>query len=303
MELLTVTCERDIPDLILQIHSMEKFITEPCLHMVAVEDGSKTPDEWLDILAPLYNRHSLRFFWFERPDMDFSNEILRYSPTAKNGLGGLGWRRQQILKLQVTAESAVKDSVLVLDSKNIFVNPVDINAWPVKHGNGKYMTWEQITTSDNRGWITIKNWMQHLHDDYGLNIPEKVAMILETPFRWQTDIVKKIWNSYDIPEMFLNPEHMPNSEFHTYFYFVDPSDYDAETDAICRVMMWSPDENYTDYIQKGIDFCDVVNSPTHGLHRQTREEMPAQSLDIYEKWLTDKGLDATLVRNYMTWCR
>lgn len=301
MEILTITCERDIHDLKLQIHSMEQFIEEPCVHMVAIEDGSKSHDEWLDILAPLYNKHSLRFFWFDRPDLDFTKEFVGYNPGSKNGIGGLGWRRQQILKLQMTAQQATSSSVLVLDSKNIFVNSIKLDNWPVKHGNGKYLSLSEIDFHPVLG--TIRNWVYHLNKEYGLSIPKKFAMILETPFVWQTDIVKKMWNEYDIPSMFLNPEVMPNSEFHMYFFFVDENDLDLEQDSICRVLMWNPTNiDYVEFVQTDINYCDQINSPTHGLHRQTREDMSEKSADIYEKWLTNKGLDAKLVNDYMTWC-
>ena len=126
---------------------------------------------------------------------------------------------------------------------------------------------------------------------------------METPIVWQTNIVKSIWENYDIPGMFLNPSVIPNSEFHMYFFFVDPKELVEAKDRICRVMLWNPSVSYDEYISNGIEHCDKIESPTHGLHRQTRQDMTDKSIEIYRKWLTDKGLDAKLVNDYIEWCR
>jgi hypothetical protein len=303
MEILTVTCERDIHDFLLQIDSISKFIETPCTHLVAIEDGSKSYDEWYEILSPYYTKHTLKLFWFERPDLDYSSEFRAYPhrPDAKSGTGGLGWRRQQILKMQLTALNATTDQVLVLDSKNIFVRPTDLSTWPVKHGNGEYLPYEEILGA--KELITIKNWLHYLRDDHGLTIPEKFAMILETPFVWQTKIVQDIWSRFDIPGMFMNKDVVPNSEFHMYFFFVDPAELGQPMKKICRVVLWTPNDSWDKYITKKIEECEVIESPTHGLHRQTRQDMPIDADVIYENWLTNKGLDAKLVSNYIQWCK
>lgn len=303
MELLTITCERDLPDMLLQAHTINKFVDDLSVHRIAVEDGSKSYQEWVDILSPYYTKHNFELFWFKRPDLDYSSEFIQYPhrPDAKSGIGGLGWRRQQILKIQMTASLAESERVLVLDSKNIFVRPTSLASWPVKHGNDEYVSIETINT--NPLLFTIKNWIEHLEKDHGLTPPKKFAKILETPFVWQTDIVEKMWNDYDIPALFMNPDVIPNSEFHMYFFFVDPKELEEPQARICRVLMWTNVEDYDKYILDATKHCDTINSPTHGLHRQTRQDMSPNSIEIYRKWLTDKGLDDKLVYNYLMWCR
>ena len=303
MEILTVTCERDLPDMLLQVASINKFVQAPCVHRVVIEDGSRSYDEWNDILSPYYTTHELILHWCERPDLDFSHEFTpyRHRPGAKSGVGGLGWRHQQILKMKYTAEFAKDTSVLVLDSKNFFVRPTNLDDWPVKHGNGEFLSFKEIEGA----WEleTIKNWAYYLRDTHGLKIPENFAMILETPFTWQTEIVQKIWKNYDVTGMFLNPSVIPNSEFHMYFFFVNPEELVEKKNKICRVMLWDPPVSYEEYISQGTIKCDEFESPTHGLHRQTRQDMTEESIEIYKKWLTDKGLDAKLVNDYIAWCR
>lgn len=303
MEILTITCERDINDFLLQIDSIDKFIEEPCTHIVAIEDGSKSYEEWYEIISPYYTKHTLKLFWFERPELDYSSEIIIYNhrPDAKNGVGGIGWRRQQALKIQLTALNTTSDQVLVLDSKNFFVRPTDLSAWPVKHGNGEYLHYEEIVQVHDL--ITIKNWVHYLRDEHGLTIPEKFSRILETPFVWQTKIVQDIWNKFDIPALFMNKEVLPNSEFHMYFFFVDPTELAPPMKKICRAVMWEPNEQWNNLITQKIEECEEIDSPTHGLHRQTRQDMSPVADMIYEKWLTNKGLDAKLVHNYMQWCK
>lgn len=303
MELLTITCERDLPDILLQAHTIDKFVTDLDVHRIVIEDGSKSYQEWFDILTPYYTKHKFELYWFERPDLDFSKEFIQYThrPDAKSGIGGLGWRRQQILKLQITATCAKSEAVLVLDSKNIFVRPTSLSDWPVKHGNDEYYYLNEIY--DSPGLFTIRDWIEHLDKVHGLKPPEKFAKILETPFVWQKSIVEKMWQDYDIPKLFMNPEVIPNSEFHMYFFFVNPSDLEPPQARICRVLMWTDVDDYDKYIMDSTQHCDRINSPTQGLHRQTRQDMSVSSIEIYKKWLTDKGLDAKLVNDYMTWCR
>lgn len=301
MEIITITCQRDMYDMFLQAHTIDLFLEKPCVHWVVIEDGSYDYDTWLNFLSPYYTRHKLNLLWLERPNMNFDSEFIGYMPNSHIGVGGLGWRRQQILKLKVTADLVESERALVLDSKNFFVRPVDLDLWPVKHGNGMYMPLEHVM--ERPGLKTIKDWVIHLRDDHGLNIPDKFARILETPFVWQTDIVRDMCAKFSMEKLFLNPDVIPNSEFHMYFFFVDPADLDEEQDKICRVLMWNPTDTYEKHIIDSIDHCMSIDSPTHGLHRQTRFNMSLESIDIYKKWLTDKGLDAKLVDDYMTWCR
>lgn len=303
MELLTVTCERDLCDMLLQAYSIDKFIQDRCKHHVVIEDGSKSFQEWKDILSPYYTNHDLVLHYYERPDLDFIDDFIPYPhrPDAKSGIGGIGWRRQQVLKMAITAELDC-EAVLVLDSKNIFVRPTVLESWPVRHGNGEYLTYQEIQT--HSALRSIKDWVHHLRDDWNLVIPDKFAMILETPFVWQTSIVKDIWAKYPVEDMFMNLDVIPNSEFHMYFFFVPPKEVEETYSGICRVVMWNPKElSYETFIQEKIDYCDKVDSPTHGLHRQTRQDMTQESTYIYRKWLTNKGLDAKLVDDYIEWCR
>ena len=130
MDLVTIACKRDIQDLLLQAHSIDKFIEKPCRHWITVEDESLTPEEWHSLLSPYYTRHKLNLAFSKRPDLEFDAPFT------------LGWRRQQMLKL-ATAAKSLDDTVLVLDSKNIFVRSTDLDNWPFKHGNGRYINPEE----------------------------------------------------------------------------------------------------------------------------------------------------------------
>jgi hypothetical protein len=305
MELLTITCHRDIHDMVLQAHSIQKFVLGQAKHTVVVEDGSLSEEEWLNVLSPYYTNHNLNLIWLERGDVSFPGEFISINGSKKFGIGGPGWRRQQILKLKITSEITTSDTVLVLDSKNIFVSHIDLNSWPVKHGNGNYIDTKTLLNEiePSPGVKTIQQWLLHLENERGLKIPEKISMILETPFRWNVNLIKSICDNYDIDELFLNPDIIPH-EFHLYFFFVNPDELEPAKDVVCRVLFGSPPEQHFHYyITNDIKKCDEISSPTHGLHRQTRMDIPDNVSEIYKKWLTNKGLDDKLVCNYMQWCK
>ena len=58
MEIVTVTYTRDKWCMVLQAHSLEKFIHKPCIHYVVIEDDSD-PVEWDDLLKNIYKKHKL----------------------------------------------------------------------------------------------------------------------------------------------------------------------------------------------------------------------------------------------------
>lgn len=266
MDLVTVACERDIQDLLLQAHSIDKFIQEPCHHWITVEDESLTPDEWHGILSPYYTRHKLNLTFSKRPDLEF------YEPF------NLGWRRQQELKLTAVA-NCVSDRAMVLDAKNFFIRPTILEDISIRHGNGRYT--DVLPPM-------AKLWHDYLCDELKIPSPPKFPAPLSTPTIYDVNLVKRI----PIEGVFLQ-DVVPAGEVLYYFFHVEDQ-FDAPSDILLGALMVVDDPND---IPSKIE--EARNSYTHGLHRRFRNMMPEISKQIYENWLISLGLNKALVKNYV----
>jgi hypothetical protein len=283
MELVTIACERDIQDLLLQAHSIDKFIQEPCHHWITVEDESLTPEEWHGILAPYYIRHKLTLTFSKRPDLEFDPPFT------------LGWRRQQILKL-TTAAMAMSDNALVLDCKNIFVRPTDLSLWPFKNGNGRYI----FPHEKGERYLPTK-WVDYIHRKTGMMPPEKHPGMLEAPFACTTKYVRDCVSYPLFYDLFLQTDGViPMAEWHYYYFFVPEEELDEPKHVVCSAATHLDITGDIDeFIGDQISFCVDVDSPTHGLHRQVRKMMTRQSKERYSDWLVSIGLNKQLVDDYV----
>lgn len=282
MDLVTIACERDIQDLLLQAHSIDKFIEKPCRHWITVEDESLTPEEWHSLLSPYYTRHKLNLAFSKRPDLEFDAPFT------------LGWRRQQMLKL-ATAAKSLDDTVLVLDSKNIFVRPTDLDNWPFKHGNGRYINPEE------RGEMYLpRKWTDFIASKTGMTEPKRHPGVLEAPFAATTSYVKTAVEHPLFEYLFVQEEGViPMAEWHYYYFFVDDALLDSPEHIVCSALdHLSIEGNVDEFVNEQIQFCLNINSPTHGIHRQVRKMM-SDSKPTYSDWLVSLGLNKTLVDNYV----
>ena len=285
MDLVTIVCERDMQDILLQAHTIDKFVT-PCRHYVTIEDESLSVDEWQSILSPHYKNHELIVSSVKRPkDLEFDPPFT------------LGWRRQQLLKM-TTAAMVESSHALVLDSKNIFVRPIDLNQWPHKNGNGRYVHVED-KTSDH---LPIK-WLRFVVEKTGLPWPSKMPGTLEAPFACTVDRVREAVSHPLFEYLFMQKEGViPMAEWHYYYCFLQEDEHDDENYFACPALdhLKIPSGvDYAQYIKERIDFCLSIDSPTHGLHRKVRKDMSNEAKEIYENWLTSIGLDSKIVKDYV----
>ena len=116
MDIVTVTCLRDLNDMLRQAESIEKFV-EPCTHWVVVNDHSL--DLFKQMLSPYYTKHFLNL-------VNFSDRFLNKVDC--------GYRRQQIIKLRMA--KFLKEKYLVLDSKNFFIKNTNVNEFKNQIGSG-----------------------------------------------------------------------------------------------------------------------------------------------------------------------
>lgn len=284
MDLVTIVCERDMQDILLQAHSIDKFVS-PCRHYVTIEDESLSVSEWESILSPHYKNHELIVTSVPRPkDLSFDAPFT------------LGWRRQQMLKLD-TATKVESDRALVLDAKNIFVRSTDLREWPFKNSNGRY-----VYSADNPEHMAVK-WLRFVEQKTGLKVPIRMPATLEAPFACTVSKVREAVSHPLFNYLFMQEEGViPAAEWHYYYCFLDDSELDEPNYIVCPAidhLKVPKNVNYETYIKEQIEFCNSINSPTHGLHRKVRKDMSPESKLVYENWLTSIGLDSRIVKDYV----
>ena len=276
MDLVTIACERDIQDLLLQAHSIDKFIEKPCRHWITVEDESLTPEEWHGFLLPYYQRHTLYLTFSKRPDLYYDTPFT------------LGYRRQQVLKL-LAAANVYSDTCLVLDCKNFFIKPVDLGLWPYKNGNGRYTILEEEPAD-----FFPRQWINHINSVTNLEIPKKFPTRLATPFACTKKYAKAAVEHPWFERLFFHEPCIPMTEMFYYYFFVPFDELDLPSHNVGGALSFLDNPND---IQKHIE--DAKSQLTHGLHRRARKEMTQANKDIYANWLLTIGLNKTLVENYV----
>jgi hypothetical protein len=236
MELVTVTCDRDFQQTVLQAHSLDKFLLKPCVHWIIIENSNRPISYWQDKLNPYYTRNSLKLI--------HSNSIL--------GSDNLpGYFRQQLIKLKIS-ELVSSNSYLVLDSKDLLIRPVTVYDWGDIEGNSSiYYPPENSTTLEDILGPDLK-WNKTF-----LEVVEKNNQISRpnffwapvTPFRLKTNSVKKLNSSLDIEHYFnpiVNSFSRQASEFLLYRYF---SDTDLKI-PVEKLGLWAT-ENNTKFLWAG----------------------------------------------------
>lgn len=292
MELVTVVCKRDINEIMLQAHSIDKYVEKPVKHWVIVEDNSLSLVEWEDILSPFYTKHELNLSFSIRDNRDeeFSAPFT------------YGWRRQQVLSF-AASKLVTSERYLSLDSKNFFVRTIDFDDLPLRHGSGRYRDTKEVMTVPRLH--VMRNWLLYISQETGLPIPDKFCGgACESPFVMNTEISRKIYDEIDIEKMFFASEmyHVPRSEYHLYWFYVPVEEYDAPKEWMSSALNEHEIDNsipVKDYIAQQIERCENIQSYTHGLHRSVRAVMDLPAKELYKNWLTYLGFDSTLSDNYL----
>ena len=265
MDLVTIACERDIQDILLQAHSIDKFIDKPCRHWITVEDESLTPEEWHGLLSSYYQRHTLYLTFQPRPELQFDEPF------------NLGWRNQQRLKLS-TGKLSDSDRVMVLDAKNFFIKPTVMDAIDIRHGNGRYT--DVLPPM-------AKIWKKYLEDNLKLPSPTHFPASLSTPTIYDVSLLRTL----DVDEIFFQ-DAVPAGEVLFYFFHVDA--FDMPSDTLLGALRYNDNPNdIVNHIRK------AQNSFTHGLHRRARKEMNDFAKSLYADWLIFLGLNSLLVNDYV----
>lgn len=209
----TVTFTHDKWQILLQAHSIEKFVEEPTTHYVIIEDNKTSLLEWRCLLEPIYNKHKLVI-------IDQTNYKQIYPKT----LNLPGYYKQQYLKL--TTCSLIDDKyVLSLDSKNVFFKP--INLYEEFYGNEGGGT---ILSEEIQNYSTIveyySGWIKVLQKSINDLKPNQI-FYPNTPFVFNTEKLKDFLNKYCLEDIFSTAikDNVPVSEYILYSYIAEISNF------------------------------------------------------------------------------
>jgi hypothetical protein len=210
MELVTVTCDRDFHQQILQSHSLDKFLDGKCTHWIIVEKSQFPIAYWEAELSKFYKRHTLKII---DGNIDF---VAQHLP---------GYVRQQILKLAVS-QFIKSEDYLILDSKDLLLRPTALDRWGEAEGSGTIYnppdsakTLKDVMGPEMQDHFPFAEMIEQF---LGFKTPKWFWAPI-TPFRCKTDVVKKLVNTINLNQIFDNQITGVKqvSEFILYRYFSD----------------------------------------------------------------------------------
>ena len=268
----------------LQAYTIDRYVTEPCIHWVIVEDSRMPRTYWEDLLSPYYTRHELRL-------ITDTSEIDGWSTKQ-------GWIRQQVLKMTI-ANQIKSDYYLILDAKNFFIRPTNINDWPISEGSPRV----EESSKSSAVWGPFMDYVVSKHN---WELP-RYTWGPYTPFRAKTSTVRELLDldlETMIPELDLKIGAVGTfSEFILYSLYVSNSkgiqlnknrnNYDY------AVTVWRP-HHWLDFWRKmSLDdlkkyFDRNTELSIFGVHRLVWEER-ACAVDI-AFWLLDLGFNEAIVQ-------
>jgi hypothetical protein len=192
MNLLTITCDKDFEEIIVQAKSIQKYVSS-CRHWIFVNNSNIEKNIWIDSLTPFYTNHELKIF--------FTNDYMNFNDTE-------GWITQQIWKC--FAIDWIQDDYIVLDSKNFFIKNVNLSEWNFE-GSG-YFTPLCVPT-DSLPTISYYCNFYNLDIPYGFYSPM-------TPFIFRKKVIQEIRKILKDEIIFLKDIYPLNhSEFLLYNIF------------------------------------------------------------------------------------
>lgn len=130
MDLLTVTCLRDVKDIVRQAQSIQLYL-EPCTHWIVVNEEHPDKEYWHSLIEPYYTRHTLKLV-FPKWEPWFMRAVHRfwYEPKHPDG-----YKLQMVHKLMMV--ETIQDDYMIIDSDTFFTQPCSVNDWQDVIGSGR----------------------------------------------------------------------------------------------------------------------------------------------------------------------
>jgi hypothetical protein len=219
MNLITVTWKNDLHNLLYQAYSLKKNWLGKKEWIIVAEDNDSTYSFVLNRIIPV---------------MDEWNVILVKAPPMSSKIG---WWRQQICKFWAASEINQDQYSLILDSKNILINPIS-DDWFFVDGKTKVRIWQ-------KEWGVNQNNYKECCNFFKGDFDRKLLAWVKTPWVWRKDIVQLTIEEYKKQSCDIyNEEFLPAWEFNAYWFFAQD------------LIEWED----TEHFGEGIFYYDGVNS-------------------------------------------
>lgn len=202
----TVTYSKDIHVMLLQAHSIEKFVVSPVVHYVYIQDDKLPLHLWEKTLSSIYKKHKLVL-------------VHKKFKIHDDESGAHGWNEQQYIKLMLASEMQ-EEYILSLDSKNVFCDYVDIEKIFFGY-EGSLGTDIDVHTS-NLEWVKYWSPWIELIEKY-TRISSPVQRFPCTPFVFKNSSLKKMNKHLDVQYLFqeVSKKEIRPSEYILYNFFKD----------------------------------------------------------------------------------
>jgi hypothetical protein len=245
MDLLTVTCNRDFQQMVLQAESISRFV-EPCTHWVIINEPESDIAHWNYHLKPFYKNH-----------------MLKVRPRVVESANENGWYTQQLQK--IAAAKIIQKDYLVLDSKNFFIRNIDTDTYQNILGSGRQVLSSSFNKNNQR-------FLSYCSDILNKPIPEKLLAEF-TPFVIKYKPIEDILKKHTILELIPDYKNLGKykvSEFLIYSMLIqDLDEYKNFNEPICSYnTIWGsyPDSTSPEYhSQKPIITVEELKSLTYSL--------------------------------------
>lgn len=181
MDLLTITCDRDFLQVLIQAKSIQKFL-QPCRHWIVVNEVGTDRKKWQTELTPYYDKHELKLIFAED------------DPLQPRGWFK-GWIKQQMWKFIMV--KYIKTDYILFDSKCFFIQPTDTSTW-THEGSG-------IVVDTDTNLSAAKTWeICNYSYSRALNMPMmKKFYSPEDPYVIRSELMQKIINRPDWCDWFF----------------------------------------------------------------------------------------------------
>jgi hypothetical protein len=192
--------------MLLQAHSIEKFVVAPIVHHVYVQDDRIPLYLWEKALSPIYKNHKLVLSY---------NKFKIYDGVDK----AHGWNEQQYIKLMLASEMQ-EEYILSLDSKNVFCTQVNIDK--VFHGYEGTMGTDVDVYTSNLEWVKYWSpWINLIENFTGLRSP--LQKFPCTPFVFKKSSLRKMNQYLNVKNLFqeVSKKEIRPSEYILYNFFKD----------------------------------------------------------------------------------
>jgi hypothetical protein len=275
MYLATVTCNRDFQQMLLQAESIQRFLN-PCKHVIIINESHPDLDFWIRWLQPYYTNHELVII----PRIDYAYPTNSLGTRDRyGGVDGVssGWRSQQLQKMLLAYK--FEDDYLLLDSKNFFIKPTDINEWDNSIGSGNYTQFNAV------------NHFVGTCQKYSELFEKEIVYYTRpsTPFKVKREPLVSKCKVGELGYKLFYPEHhiIPASEGIFYSFMVeDEINQQIGIPFVKSLTVWGDDK--ADLHKKLFEMLMEPEIKVVGLHREILSTMSHADMKIIDFWLNSK---------------